>query len=463
MNKIVDGLTFDDVLVLPAKSNVNFFDVNLNTKLTRTISLNAPLMSAALKTVTESKMAIAISRQGGIGIIHKDMPIDKQVIEVDKVKRSQHGVITDPFFLSPNNYIYEADEIMARYHISGVPVCENGKLVGIITNRDLRFETEREKKIYEVMTFENLITAPEGTTLNEAKKILAKHKIEKLPIVDKNNKLKGLITIKDIEKPIKYPNASHDSTGRLLVGAAVGVSDDVLENVEKLVDAKVDVIVVENLYGYSNEIIKTVKCIKEKFPFLQVIAGNVVTADAVYDLIDAGADAIKVGFGTSSVSAAHIVSGVGIPQLTAVINCAQAAKKFDVPIISDGGIKYSGDITKAIAAGANVCMIGNIFASCDESPGQIELYQGRKYKIHRGFTENNLENVEGRVGYSGRLLDTTNHLLEGLRSGMYYCGVGTIKDLQEKARFIKITKSGLRESHPHDIQITREAYNYSSK
>lgn len=462
MRKISEGLTFDDVLILPSKLSVNYDDINLTTKLTRSISLNTPLISAALETVTESKMAIAISRQGGIGIIHKNMSIEQQATEVDKVKRSQHGVITDPFFLSPNNYIYEADELMAKFHISGVPVCENGKLVGIITNRDLRFETNREKKIYEVMTSKNLITVPEGTNFEDAKKIFAKHKIEKLPIVDTDNKLKGLITIKDIEKPIKYPNSSRDSNGRLLVGAAVGCDDDVILRVEKLIEAKVDVVVVEEVYGYSDKVIMTVKLLKQKFPSLQIIAGNVVTAEAVYELIDAGADAIKVGFGTSSVSAAHIVSGVGMPQLTAIFNCAETAKKYDIPIISDGGIKYSGDITKAIAAGASVCMIGNMFASCEESPGDIELYHGRKYKTHKGFVENNLENVEGRVVYTGKLSDMAKHLLNGLKSGMYYCGAQTIEDLQQ-VDFIKITEAGMRESHPHDIQITKETYNYSEQ
>lgn len=460
---IREGLSFDDVLILPAEASTDYNKINLQTHLTRSIVLNVPLMSAALETVTESKMAIAISRQGGIGIIHKNMSAEKQAIEVDKVKRSQHGVITDPFFLSPNNYIYEADQIMAKYHISGVPICENGKLVGIITNRDLRFEQNREKKVYEIMTCENLVTAPEGTTLDEAKKILAQNKIEKLPIVDENNKLKGLITTKDIKKAIKYPNASRDSAGRLLVGASIGIEDDALERVEKLINAKVDVIVVEDIYGYSQKVIETVKLLRKQFPTLQIIAGNVVTAEAVAQLAMAGADAVKVGFGTSSVSAVHIVSGVGVPQFTAVLDCAKEAKKYNIPLISDGGIKYSGDITKALAAGASVCMIGNMFASCEESPGPIELYQGRKYKIHRGLIENNLENVEGRVGYNGMLRDTTNHLLAGLKSGMYYCGAATIEELWQKANFIKLTTAALRESHPHDIQITRETYNYSSQ
>lgn len=463
MISIREGLTFDDVLILPSESSLNYEQINLRTNLTRFISLNVPLMSAALDTVTESKMAIAISRQGGIGIIHKNMSPEQQASEVDKVKRSQHGVITDPFFLSPNNYVHEADSIMEKYHISGVPICENGKLVGIVTNRDLRFELDREKKIYEIMTCENLITAPQGTTLMQAKEILAANKIEKLPIVDENNRLKGLITIKDIEKAIKYPNASRDTAGRLLVGASVGVGEDILERTRLLIDAKVDVVVVEDIYGYSQKVIDMVKLLKKNFANLQVIAGNVVTSDAVYELIKAGADSIKIGFGTSSVSAAHIVSGVGIPQLTAILDCAEVAKKHNIPLISDGGIKYSGDITKAIAAGASVCMIGNMFASCEESPGQIELYQGRKFKIHRGLIENNLENVEGRVGYSGKLFDTTNNLLEGLKSGMYYCGASTIDELSQKAKFIKITNAGQRESHPHDIQIMRETYNYSSQ
>ena len=460
IKEIKDGLTFDDVLIIPAKAKTKPQDISLKTKLTRSVTLNIPLASAALETVTESNMAIAIARQGGIGIIHRNMSPESQAIEVDKVKRSQHGVITDPFFLSPNDYVYDADNLMAKYKISGVPICENGKLVGIITNRDLRFESDINKKIYEIMTSENLITAPEGTTLTEAKRILALNKIEKLPIVDKNNKLKGLITTKDINKSIKYPNASHDSSNRLLVGASVGVGENILDRVKLLLEAKADVIVIDDIYGYTPELIDTVKLVKKNFPDAQLIAGNVVTPDAVEELINAGADAIKIGFGTSSVSAAHIISGVGVPQLTAVLNCSMVAKKYGVPIISDGGIKYSGDITKVLAAGANVCMLGNMFAGCEESPGQIELYQGRKYKIHKGLAENNLEIVEGRVGYSGELRDITNHLMEGLKSGLYYCGAETIEKLQQTAEFIKITSAGVNESHPHGIQITRETHNY---
>lgn len=475
-----EGLTFDDVLLVPSKSDVLPADVDLTTNLTKKIALNAPIMSAGMDTVTESRMAIAVARQGGIGIIHKNMTIEEQASEVDKVKRSEHGVITDPFSLSPNHFVYEANELMARYHISGVPVTENGKLVGIITNRDLRFETNHNKKISEVMTKENLITAPEGTTLEASKQILTKHKIEKLPIVDKNGMLKGLITIKDIEKAIKYPNSAKDEYGRLVAGAAVGATRDVLERIDKLIAAKVDAVVVDTAHGHSMGVISTVRSIKNEFPELQLIAGNVATAKATEELIKAGVDAVKVGIGPGSICTTRIVAGIGVPQITAIYDCAEVAKEMGIPIIADGGIKYSGDLTKAIAAGANVCMIGSLFAGCEESPGETELYAGRKYKVYRGmgsiaamekgsrdryFQESNRklvpEGVEGRTAFRGLAEDTIYQLLGGLRSGMGYCGTKTITELKENGQFIRITSAGLRESHPHDIQITKEAPNYS--
>ncbi len=481
MHKLIkEGLTFDDVLLIPSKSNVLPGEVNLTTCLTKNIVLNIPVMSAGMDTVTEAQMAIAMARQGGIGIIHKNMPIEDQTTEIDKVKRSENGIIADPFSLSPNHYVYEANNLMAKYHISGVPVTENDKLVGIITNRDLRFETDHNKKIYEVMTRENLITAPEGTTLEQAKRILTKYKIEKLPIVDAKCNLKGLITIKDIEKGIKYPHSAKDKYGRLLVGAAIGVGGNNLERLAELVKFKVDVVVVDTAHGHSQGVIDTVRKIKTQYPDLQLVAGNVATAEATIALIEAGVDAVKVGIGPGSICTTRVVAGIGVPQITAIYDCAEAAKPYGVPVIADGGIKYSGDITKAIAAGASVVMMGSILAGCEESPGATELYQGRKYKVYRGmgslaameqgskdryFQEDAKklvpEGVEGRVAYKGFAGDVIFQLMGGLRSGMGYCGTPTIEDLKENGKFMKITSAGLRESHPHDIQITKEAPNYS--
>ncbi len=477
---ITEGLTFDDVLLVPQKSDVLPGEVDISTRLTQTIPLKSPIMSAGMDTVTESKMAIAVSRCGGIGIIHKNMSIQAQATEVDKVKRSEHGVITDPFSLSPNHYVFEANALMEKYHISGVPITENDKLVGIITNRDLRFETNHNKKIYEVMTRENLITAAEGTTVDQAKQILTKYKIEKLPIVDKNFNLKGLITIKDIEKSIKYPNSAKDTFGRLLVGAAIGVTADVFERINALVESRVDVVAVDTAHGHSEKVIRLVREIKERYPKLQVIAGNVATAEATEELIAAGADCIKVGIGPGSICTTRVIAGVGVPQVTAIMDCAKAANKYDIPIIADGGIKYSGDITKAIAAGASVCMMGSMLAGCEESPSSTELFQGRKYKVYRGMgslsamnagssdryfqadtTKLVPEGVEGRIAYKGMVADTIYQLLGGLRSGMGYLGTKSINELRTNARFMKITSAGLKESHPHDIQITKEAPNYS--
>jgi len=475
-----EGLTFDDVLLVPQKSDVLPKDIDVSTQLTKKIRLNIPLMSAAMDTVTKSRLAIAIAREGGIGIIHKNMSIEDQATEVDRVKRSEHGVIVDPFFLSPEHYIYEAMELMAKYRISGVPITEEGKLVGILTNRDLRFETNYNKKIKEIMTKENLITAPEGTTLDQAQEILRKHKIEKLPIVDDKGFLKGLKTIKDIEKAIQYPNSAKDSNGRLLAGAAVGVTKDMMQRVEALVKAKVDVIVLDSAHGHSKNIIEAVKAIKAAFPELQLIAGNVATAEGTKDLIEAGADAVKVGIGPGSICTTRVVAGIGVPQITAINDCYEVAKEYGIPIIADGGVKYSGDITKAIAAGANVVMIGNLFAGTEESPGESEIYQGRRFKVYRGmgslgamqkgskdryFQEdaNKLvpEGVEGRVPYKGPLSDTVFQLVEGLKHGMGYCGTRTIEELKTNSKFIRITNAGLKESHPHDIYITKEAPNYS--
>ncbi|MCM8899999.1 IMP dehydrogenase [Caldicoprobacter algeriensis] len=481
-NKIIgEGLTFDDVLLVPQRSEVLPKDVDLRTRLTKTITLNIPLASAAMDTVTEARMAIAIAREGGIGIIHKNMSIEEQAEQVDKVKRSEHGVIVDPFYLSPDHLVSDAVALMEKYHISGVPITENGKLVGIITNRDIRFETDFSKKIREVMTSENLITAPEGTTLEQAKEILRKYKIEKLPIVDENGMLKGLITIKDIEKAIKYPNSAKDKNGRLLVGAAVGIARDTMERVEALVAAKVDVITVDTAHGHSVGVINMVKQIKKKFPDLQVIAGNVATAEATRELIEAGADCVKVGIGPGSICTTRVVAGVGVPQITAIMECAEEADKYGIPIIADGGIKYSGDIVKAIAAGASVVMVGNLLAGTEESPGETELYQGRRFKVYRGmgslgamaagssdryFQEDAKklvpEGVEGRVPFKGPLADTVYQLMGGLRAGMGYCGARTIEELRKNAKFIRITSAGLRESHPHDIYITKEAPNYST-
>jgi IMP dehydrogenase len=454
--------------------------VSLKTRLTNKITLNIPLMSAGMDTVTEHRMAIAMARQGGIGIIHKNMSIEQQAEEVDKVKRSENGVITDPFSLSPEHTLADADSLMAKFKISGVPITEGKKLVGIITNRDLKFETDYSRKIKEVMTSENLITAPAGTTLEEAKKILGQSKKEKLPLVDENFNLVGLITIKDIEKAVKYPLAAKDSQGRLVCGAGVGITANVLDRVQALVDAKVDVVVLDSAHGHSQNVLNCLRMIKEKFPDLDVIAGNVATAKATRDLIEAGADAVKVGIGPGSICTTRVVAGIGVPQVTAVMECYSVAKEYGIPIIADGGIKFSGDITKAIAAGGSVVMMGSMFAGCDEAPGATELFQGRKYKVYRGMgsiaaMENGSkdryfqegakklvpEGVEGRVAYKGMLEDTVFQLIGGLRSGMGYCGCSTIKELQENAQFVKITSAALRESHPHDIHITKEAPNYS--
>ena len=477
---IGEGITFDDVLLVPQYSEVTPNMVDLTTYLTKKIKLNIPMMSAGMDTVTEHRMAIAMARQGGIGIIHKNMSIEQQAEEVDKVKRSENGVITDPFFLSPDNTLEDANNLMAKYRISGVPITEGKKLVGIITNRDLMFEEDFTKKISESMTSKDLVTAREGVTLAEAKKILAKARKEKLPIVDENFNLKGLITIKDIEKQIKYPLSAKDSQGRLLCGAAVGITANVLDRVSALVDAHVDVIVIDSAHGHSANIFKTLRSIKEKYPDLQVIAGNVATAAATHDLIEAGADAVKVGIGPGSICTTRVVAGIGVPQVTAVMDCYEEARKTGTPIIADGGIKYSGDLTKAIAAGASVCMMGSIFAGCDESPGTFELFQGRKYKVYRGMgsiaaMENGSkdryfqtdakklvpEGVEGRVAYKGLVEDTVFQLIGGLRSGMGYCGAKDIETLKTTGKFIKISAASLKESHPHDIHITKEAPNYS--
>ncbi len=481
MGQIIgEGITFDDVLLVPAYSEVIPNQVSLKTNLTKSIQLNIPMMSAGMDTVTEHRMAIAMARQGGIGIIHKNMSIEAQAEEVDKVKRSENGVITDPFYLSPEHTLEDANNLMAKFRISGVPITEGKKLVGIITNRDLKFEEDFSKKIKECMTSTSLVTAKEGTTLEEAKKILAKARVEKLPIVDDEFNLKGLITIKDIEKQIKYPNSAKDSKGRLLCGAAVGITNNILERVDALVAANVDCIVIDSAHGHSANILRTVKEVKAKYPNLQVIAGNVATGDATRDLIEAGADAVKVGIGPGSICTTRVVAGIGVPQITAVMDCYTVAKEYGVPIIADGGIKYSGDITKAIAAGANVCMMGSIFAGCDESPGTFELFQGRKYKVYRGMgsiaaMENGSkdryfqadakklvpEGVEGRVAYKGTVEDTVFQLMGGLRSGMGYCGAPNIETLKETGKFVKISAASLKESHPHDIHITKEAPNYS--
>ncbi|MDO4344738.1 MAG: IMP dehydrogenase [Eubacteriales bacterium] len=481
MGRIIgEGITFDDVLLVPAYSQVIGNQVDLTTYLTKKIKLNIPMMSAGMDTVTEHRMAIAMARQGGIGIIHKNMSIEQQAEEVDKVKRSENGVISDPFYLSPENTLADANELMAKFRISGVPITENGKLVGIITNRDLKFEEDFTKKIKDCMTSEGLVTAKVGITLEEAKKILGKARKEKLPIVDDDYNLKGLITIKDIEKQIKYPNSAKDEQGRLLCGAAIGITANCLERVEALVDAHVDVVVLDSAHGHSMNVINCVKMIKEKYPELQVIAGNVATAEGTKALIEAGVDAVKVGIGPGSICTTRVVAGIGVPQITAVMDCYEAAKESGIPIIADGGIKYSGDMTKAIAAGANVCMMGSIFAGCDESPGTFELYQGRKYKVYRGMgsiaaMENGSkdryfqanakklvpEGVEGRVAYKGSVEDTVFQLMGGLRSGMGYCGTPTIEELKQNGRFVKISAAALRESHPHDIHITKEAPNYS--
>ena len=481
MGKIIgESITFDDVLLVPSYSEVIPNEVDLSTYLTKTVRLNIPMMSASMDTVTEHRMAIAMARQGGIGIIHKNMSIAAQAEEVDKVKRSENGVITDPFYLSPEHTLAEANELMGKFRISGVPITEGKKLVGIITNRDLKFETDFTKKIKESMTSEGLITAKEGITLEEAKKILAKARKEKLPIVDDYFNLKGLITIKDIEKQIKYPMSAKDEKGRLLCGAGVGITSNVLERVEALIKAQVDVIVLDSSHGHSANVIRCLKMIKEAYPELPVIAGNIATGQAARDLIEAGADAVKVGIGPGSICTTRVVSGIGVPQVSAIMDCYEVAKEYGIPVIADGGIKYSGDLTKAIAAGGSVCMMGSMFAGCDESPGSFELYQGRKYKVYRGMgslaaMENGSkdryfqsdakklvpEGVEGRVAYKGFVEDTIFQMLGGLRSGMGYCGAHTVRDLQENSQFVKISAAALRESHPHDIHITKEAPNYS--
>ncbi len=481
MSQIIgDGITFDDVLLVPSYSEVTPNMIDVSTHLTKKIKLNIPMMSAGMDTVTESAMAIAMARQGGIGIIHKNMTIEKQADEVDKVKRSENGVITDPFYLSPDNTLQDADNLMAKFRISGVPITEGKKLVGIITNRDLKFETDYSRPIRECMTSEGLITAQEGVTLDEAKMILARSKKEKLPIVDKDGNLKGLITIKDIEKQIKYPLSAKDDQGRLLCGAAIGITDNFLERTEALVNAHVDCVVLDSAHGHSANVLRVCREVKQKFPELQVIVGNVATADAVRALVEAGADAVKVGIGPGSICTTRVVAGIGVPQITAIMDCYAAAKESGIPIIADGGIKYSGDITKAIAAGGSVCMMGSLFAGCDEAPGEFELFQGRKYKVYRGMGSiaamNNgskdryfqvgakklvPEGVEGRVAYKGSVEDTVFQLIGGLRSGMGYCGTKTIDELHENGRFVKISSASLKESHPHDIHITKEAPNYS--
>ncbi|MDY5181684.1 IMP dehydrogenase [Butyribacter sp.] len=481
MGKIIgEGITFDDVLLVPHYSEVIPNQVSLATNLTKSIKLNIPMMSAGMDTVTEYRMAIAMARQGGIGIIHKNMSIEAQADEVDKVKRSENGVITDPFYLSPEHTLEDANNLMAKFHISGVPITEGKKLVGIITNRDLKFETDFTKKIKESMTSDGLITAQVGITLEEAKKILAKSRKEKLPIVDKDGNLAGLITIKDIEKQIKYPLAAKDSQGRLLCGAAVGVTANILDRVAALVEKHVDCIVIDTAHGHSANVLKVVKMVRDAYPDLQIIAGNVATGAATEALIKAGVDCVKIGIGPGSICTTRVVAGIGVPQITAIMDAYEVAKKYDIPIIADGGIKYSGDMTKAIAAGASVCMMGSIFAGCDESPGTFELYQGRKYKVYRGMgsiaaMENGSkdryfqtgakklvpEGVEGRVAYKGTVEDTVFQLMGGLRSGMGYCGAPDIKTLQETGEFVKISSASLKESHPHDIHITKEAPNYS--
>lgn len=479
---IKEGLTFDDVLLIPGESNIVPRDVDVSTHLTKKIKLNTPLMTAAMDTVTETRMAIAIAREGGVGIIHKNMSIEQQADQVDRVKRSENGVIVNPFFLSPRNTVYDANELMAKYKISGVPICEDGKLVGIITNRDMRFMTELDysQPISSVMTKENLVTAPVGTTLTEAQEILRRHKIEKLPIVDKNGDLKGLITIKDIEKSVQYPNSARDDKGRLLCGAAIGATADVLERVAELVKAQVDVVVLDSAHGHNIDVINAVARVKKAYPDLQLIAGNVATAEATEALINAGADCVKVGIGPGSICTTRVVAGIGVPQISAIYDAACAASKYGVPIIADGGVKYSGDIVKALAAGGSVVMVGSLVAGCEESPGENEIYQGRQFKVYRGmgslgamgkgsadryFQNNKMklvpEGVEGRVPYKGPLSETIYQMLGGLRAGMGYTGCSTIAELHEKAKFIRITGAGLKESHPHDIQITKESPNYS--
>lgn len=478
---VKEGLTFDDVLLIPAKSEVQPKDVDITTDLTKQIRLNIPLMTAAMDTVTESRMAIAIAREGGIGVIHKNMSIERQAEEVDKVKRSENGVIVNPFSLSPDHYVYDANELMGKYKISGVPIVKDGRLVGIITNRDMRFLTDYNLKISEVMTKDNLITAPVGTTLEQAQEILRRHKIEKLPLVDDRGYLKGLITIKDIEKAVQYPCSARDAGGRLLCGAAIGATANVLDRAAALLSAGADVLILDSAHGHSRAIMDAVGAVKARYPKAQVIAGNIATAEAALALIDAGADALKVGIGPGSICTTRVIAGIGVPQITAIYDAACAAAGHGVPVIADGGVKYSGDIVKALAAGAAAIMIGSLFAGCEESPGENEIYQGRRFKVYRGmgsvsamgkgsrdryFQEENKklvpEGVEGRVPYKGSLSDAVFQLVGGLRSGMGYCGAPTIDALQSDGRFVRITGAGLRESHPHDISITKEAPNYSA-
>ncbi len=476
-----EGLTFDDVLLVPAKSDVLPAEVDISTVLARDIRLNAPVLTAAMDTVTESAMAIAIAREGGIGVIHKNMSIERQAEEVDRVKRSENGVIVNPFYLSPEHYVYDATELMSKYRISGVPICDGtGKLVGILTNRDIRFLTDHNVKIKEVMTKEHLITAPVGTTLAEAKETLSRYKIEKLPLVDKDFKLRGLITIKDIEKAIRYPSSARDKGGRLLCAAAIGVTSDVLVRAEALVRADADVLVLDSAHGHSEGIMNCVRKVKGEFPEIALIAGNVATPEATEDLIKAGADCVKVGIGPGSICTTRVVAGIGVPQITAIYESACMAQKYGIPVIADGGIKYSGDIVKALAAGGSSVMLGSMIAGCEEAPGESEIYQGRRFKVYRGmgslgamangsrdryFQENNKklvpEGVEGRVPYKGTVGEAVFQMLGGLRSGMGYCGCHSIPELQERAKFIRITGAGLKESHPHDIYITKEAPNYS--
>ncbi|MGY3776627.1 IMP dehydrogenase [Helcococcus sueciensis] len=481
MKFLKESLTFDDILLVPSFSEVTPSQVDIKTRLTKKINLNIPLISAGMDTVTEAQMAIAMAREGGIGIIHKNMSIEEQAKNVDRVKRSEHGIITDPFYLSKNDTLKDADDLMAHYRISGVPIVdENKKLIGIITNRDIRFEEDFSKKIEESMTKENLITAKEGVSLDDALDILKKYKIEKLPIVDDEGVLKGLITIKDIEKRINYPNSAKDEHGRLLCGAAVGITGDIYERVDALVDAKVDVIVIDTAHGHSKNVLKVLKEVKEKYPDLQMIAGNIATGEAAKALIDAGADAIKVGIGPGSICTTRVVAGIGVPQITAIMDVYEVAKEYDVPVIADGGIKYSGDIVKAIAAGGDTCMMGSIFAGCTESPGEEELFDGRRFKVYRGMgsipamkagssdryfqTDNKKlvpEGVEGRVPYKGPVADVIYQLVGGLRAGMGYTGSKNVKMLQEESKYVKITSASLIESHPHDINITKESPNYS--
>ena len=477
-----EGLTFDDVLLVPARSDVQPNEVEVGTRLVKNIRLNTPLMTAAMDTVTEARMAIAIAREGGIGIIHKNMSLEQQIDQVDRVKRSENGVIANPFFLSPVHLVSDANALMSKYKISGVPVCEDGKLVGILTNRDLRFMTEKDygQVISDVMTKDNLVTAPVGTNLEQAQEILRKHRIEKLPIVDEDGFLKGLITIKDIEKAVQYPNSARDSDGRLLCGAAIGNTPDVLDRVKALSDAQADVLVFDSAHGHSMAIVEAIRKIKQEYPDMPIIAGNIATAKAAEDLIAAGADAVKVGIGPGSICTTRVVAGIGVPQITAIYDVACVAAKYNIPVIADGGIKYSGDIVKALAAGANVVMIGSLVAGCEESPGDSEIYQGRQFKVYRGmgslgamnqgsrdryFQENNKklvpEGVEGRVPYKGMLSETVFQMLGGVRAGMGYCGCATVKELHSKAQFVRITNAGLKESHPHDVFITKESPNYS--